>query len=104
MKKFVIFLIAAAVGVPAFAQNSSKPFLGRWDFTVSNVTRTWPQWMELIEKDGKLEGRIQPQGGAVRPIVAAKIEGGHLLITVSAAAQRGGREIPEITWDLTAEG
>ena len=104
MKKIAIFLAAGALAASAFAQGSSKPFLGRWDFTVTNGTRTWPQWMELTETDGKLDGRIQPQGGAVRPIVSAKIEGGHLLITVSAAAQRGGREIPEITWDLTAEG
>ena len=104
MKHFVMILIAGALVVPAFAQESSKPFLGRWDFTVTNGTRTWPQWMELIEKDGKLDGRIQPQGGAVRPIVSAKLEGGHLIITVSAAAERNGRTTPETDWDLTAAG
>ncbi len=104
MNRLVIFLAAGAVVVPAFAQGSSKPFLGRWDFTVTNGTRTWPQWMELTEKEGKLDGRIQPQGGAVRPIAGAKIEGGHLIITVTAAAERNGRTIPETDWDLTAEG
>ncbi|HWC96154.1 MAG TPA: DUF1080 domain-containing protein [Candidatus Sulfopaludibacter sp.] len=104
MKRLVIFLIAGALSVPAFAQSSSKPFLGRWDFTVTNGTRTWPQWMELIEKDGKLDGRIQPQGGAVRPIAGAKVDAGHLIITVTAAAERNGRTIPETLWDLTAEG
>ena len=104
MKNFFIFLAAGALVVPVFAQNSSKPFLGRWDFTVTNGTRTWPQWMELTEKDGKLDGRIQPQGGAVRPIVAAKVEGGHLIVTVNAASERKGRSIPETDWDLTAEG
>jgi hypothetical protein len=57
MKRFAIFLIAGALAVPAFAQNASKPFLGRWDLTVTNGTRTWPQWMEVVEKDGKIEGR-----------------------------------------------
>ncbi len=104
MKNFVIILAAGALVAPVFAQNSSKPFLGRWDFTVTNGTRTWPQWMELTEKDGKLDGRIQPQGGAVRPIVSAKIEGGHLIVTVNAASERKGRAIPETDWDLTANG
>ena len=53
--------------------------------------------MEIVEKDGKLDGRIQPRGGAVRPIVAARVENGHLLITVQATG-RG----PEIDWDLIA--
>ncbi len=104
MKNLIIFLAAGALVAPVFAQNSSKPFLGRWDFTVTNGTRTWPQWMEVTEKDGKLDGRIQPQGGAVRPIVAAKVEGGHLIITVNAASERKGRSIPETDWDLTADG
>ncbi len=104
MKNLVIFLAAGALAAPAFAQDSSKPFLGRWDFTVTNGTRTWPQWMELTDNGGKLEGRIQPQGGAVRPIVSAKVEGGHLIIVVSASAERNGRTTPEVDWDLTAEG
>jgi hypothetical protein len=104
MKRFAIFLIAGALAVPAFAQNASKPFLGRWDLTVTNGTRTWPQWMEVVEKDGKIEGRIQPQGGAVRPFTIAKVENGHLIITVNPAAERNGRQIPETLWDLTAEG
>ena len=37
---------------------------------------------------------------AVRPIVAAKMEGDHLLITVAEATPRG----PATTWDLTAAG
>ena len=104
MRKFAIFLAAGALVVPVLAQDSVQPFLGRWDFTVTNGTRTWPQWMELIEKDGKLEGRIQPQGGAVRPIISAKVEGGHLIVVVNAASERKGRSIPETDWDLTAEG
>ena len=39
---------------------------------------------------------IQPRGGAVRPAVAAAVEGSHLLITVAAQ--------PEVKWDLTASG
>jgi Domain of Unknown Function (DUF1080) len=92
--KRLCFLFALVL--PAFAQGGNG-FVGRWDLTLTSSRGSWPQWMEIVEKDGKLEGRIQPRGGSVRPIVAAKMEGGHLLITVQAAG-RG----PEISWDLTA--
>ena len=97
-------LLATAVVSPAFPQTTAQPFLGRWDITVTATTRSWPQWMELTEISGKLAGRIQPQGGAVRTIVAATVEGGHLKITVAAATERAGRVSPETIWDLTAAG
>ena len=75
-------------------------FTGRWDFTVTTDRDTFPQWMEVIEKDGGLQARIQPRGGAVRPFSAAKIEGSHLLVTLSPA--RNNR--PETIWDLTVNG
>lgn len=95
MKMTCLALLAAA----AFAQSGGQAFLGRWDLTLTNARGSWPQWMELVEKDGALSGRIQPRGGAVRPIVAAKVEGGRLLIAVQAAG-RG----PEVDWDLAVEG
>lgn len=99
MKSFsAVFLLIGAFAGGAIAQNS-KAFLGRWDLTLTGPRASWPQWMELTEKDGKIDGRIQPRGGAVRPIVAAKMDGSHLIVTVNAAG-RG----PEVTWDLTAEG
>ena len=94
----IIAFVLLALGLPAFAQ-SGKAFLGRWDLALTNSRGSWPQWMELVQKGDALDGRIQPRGGAVRPIVAAKMEGDHLLITVSAAG-RG----PEVDWDLTVAG
>lgn len=95
MKKLCLLF---ALTLPVFAQ-AEKTFVGRWDLTLTSPRGSWPQWMEIVEKDGKLDGRIQPRGGAVRPIVAAKLEGGHLVITVQAAG-RG----PELSWDLTVSG
>ena len=31
----------------------------------------FPQWMELTDKGGKIEGRVQPRGGAWHPIAGA---------------------------------
>src|SRR5215468_8672165 len=94
-----VFLLLLAVTLPAFPQ-AKNPFLGRWDLKLTSPSSSWPQWMEIVEKDGKLDGRIQPRGGAVRPIVAARVENSHLLITVGSATQRAA----EMTWDLTVSG
>ena len=86
-----------ALTTPGFAQTS--PFKGRWDMTIQPRTgSSYPQWLELVEKNGELEGRYQPRGGAARPIAASKIVDGHLILTLSAAAGSA------ITWDLTAAG
>ncbi|MEO8028300.1 MAG: DUF1080 domain-containing protein [Bryobacteraceae bacterium] len=100
MQKLIfVATFAAALCWTASAQDS-KAFLGRWDMTVTPATGTpYPQWMELVEKDGKIEGRVQPRGGAWRPIVGAKAEAGKMIVAVSAAG-RG----PAIQWELTSSG
>jgi len=91
-------LLIFALTISAFAQ-SKNPFVGRWDLTLTSPRGTWPQWMEIVEKDGKLDGRVQPRGGAVRPIVTISSAGdSRLLITVQAATDRAAT----ITWELSA--
>jgi hypothetical protein len=86
-----LFLLAA-LATSVFAQDF-KPFLGRWDINMTPATgKPWPQWMELIEKNGTLEGRIQPRGGGWRKIDGAKLESGKLIIQAN----------PTLTWELTS--
>ena len=100
MKKFCFLpILLFALAVSASAQKS--PYAGRWDLTITPQTgNPFPQWMELTEKDGKLEGRFQPRGGAWRPLVAAKVDNGHLILTLAEATTRG----PATTWDFTGAG
>src|SRR5665811_290018 len=100
MKKFCVLpILLTALAVSASAQKS--PYAGRWDLTVTPQTGSpFPQWMEITEKDGKLEGRFQPRGGAWRPLVAAKADSGHLVLTLAEATPRG----PATTRDFTAAG
>ena len=103
MKKFFLpTLLVAFLGsqaTTAFAQKS--PFVGRWDLVLTPANgNPYPQWMEITETDGKLEGRAQPRGGAWKPLVAAKVENSHLILTISAATDR----VPAVTWDYTAAG
>src|SRR5450759_5287774 len=98
-KSCVVPILLAALAVSASAQKS--PYAGRWDLTVTPQSgNPFPQWMEITEKDGKLEGRFQPRGGAWQPLVAANAEGGHLILTLAQATATR----PATTWDFTAAG
>lgn len=99
MKTPLMLLLAAALPLTALAQEG-KEFLGRWDMTVTPATgKPYPQWMELVAKDGKIEGRVQPRGGGWKPILGAKVDGGKLVVNVAAAGR-----LPAINWELTSAG
>src|ERR1035437_10748665 len=100
MKTFYVLpILLAALATSASAQKS--PYAGRWDLTVTPQTGSaFPQWMEITEKDGKLEGRFQPRGGAWRPLAAAQGGSGHLILTLAETTPRG----PAPTRGLTPAG
>ena len=76
MKILIVPILATALALTAAAQDV-KEFLGRWDLTVTPATgEAYPQWMELTDNGGKIEGRVQPRGGAWHPIVGAHVESG----------------------------
>src|SRR4051794_9938573 len=106
-----LLLIAAAALIPALAQNS-KPFIGRWDMTVSIGTGQFPSWLEITEKGAALEAGVQQPTGNVAPVPGARVEGVRLIVTTSTAAPErpaeGNRPAvaarPETVWELTAKG
>ena len=109
---FKMWILAAAVLIPALAQPGSSPFAGRWDLTVKSATATYPSWMEVVEKDGSLQLRVQEREGAVHPAAAVKVSGSTLTVTVAAAAparaadekRPARRAQPAFTWEVTAKG
>ncbi len=99
MGKLLLFAAAAASLSCTAVGEKPEVFLGRWDMTVTPANDTpYPQWMELIEKDGKIEGRVQPRGGGWRPIQGVKFEAGKMVVELSTP--RG----PATAWILTSEG
>ena len=93
MKKFFLpTLLVAFLGTQAttaFAQKN--PFVGRWDLIVTPANgNPYPQWMEITETNGKLEGRFQPRGGAWKPFIAAKSDNAHVILTLTDATQKAG--------------
>ena len=94
---FASILATALASTAAFAQDT-KAFLGRWDMTATPTTgNPYPQWLELTEHDGKIDGRVQPRGGAWHPILGASMQSGKLIVTVAAAGAG-----PAIQWELTS--
>jgi hypothetical protein len=97
MKNLLISVLAIAFASTITAQDS-KEFLGRWDMTVTPATgKPYPQWIELTDEGGKIEGRIQPRGGAWRPIVSAHMNSDKLIVVVENTGSS-----PETSWELTS--
>ncbi len=97
LKTIFLTSLALALAFSALGQDASA-FLGRWDFTVTPATgNPYPQWMEIAEKNGKLEGRVQPRGGGWVNILGANIDSGKLIVSIYAASERR----PAIRWELT---
>jgi len=112
MKRFCISsMIAVAALLSALAQ-SPNPFVGRWDMTVTIGNGHYPSWLEVTEKGGSLEARVQQPTGNVAPVPGAKMEGSHLIVTTNAAAparpaadnRPASPARPETIWDLTVQG
>lgn len=103
MKRKILFafILAGALASTVAAQDA-KDFLGRWDMTVTPATgKPYPQWMELTEQGGKIEGRVQPRGGAWRPVAGAEMKSGKLIVSVEAAGIDSAGQ-PAVIWDLTS--
>jgi hypothetical protein len=90
-----ISLIAACLIPATFA---ASPFAGRWDVTVKSAEGTYPDWMELTEKGGAPQVRLQPRTGSVHPVKVLSAEGNRLTLQLSAANTKR----QATTWELTA--
>jgi 3-keto-disaccharide hydrolase len=98
MKILLLPFLATALTTTVAAQNVND-YLGRWDMTVTpSGGKPYPQWMELTEKNGAIEGRVQPRGGGWHPIASAHIESGKLIVVLDA---NGGSAN---SWELTSSG
>ncbi len=113
MKRLYIEVALAALSaVPLLPQTPAGAFAGRWDMTVTAGSDLYPSWMEVVEKDGGPQVRVQGRTGNVNPAHAARIDGSRLIVTVSPAVPARpaaeGRPAspprPELVWELTANG
>lgn len=73
---------------------AASPFTGRWDINITSGNETYPDWMEVVEKGGAPQVRVQPRSGSVVPAKDVKLEGSHLTLAFAR----------NLTWDLTVAG
>src|ERR1700733_7869367 len=100
-KILFISILTTALATAVSAQGT-KEFLGRWDLTVTPAAgKAYPQWMELTDNGGKIEGRVQPRGGAWHPIAGAKMESGKLIVAVGEPGPGSGTS-SAVSWELTS--
>ncbi|MEG9435697.1 DUF1080 domain-containing protein [Edaphobacter sp. HDX4] len=102
MKTKIMFAVILATAITStVAAQDAKKFLGRWDMTVTPATgKPYPQWMELTENGGKIEGRVQPRGGAWHAIMGAHLASDKLILDVGEG--RPSTPGSEISWELTS--
>jgi len=95
MKQLLRIVIAGAAVLGAGSgQGTKNPFLGRWDINVTTPQGSYPDWMEVTEKDGRLEAYIQPRSGGARRTKELKAQGSRLIINMPQGQ----------FWELTAAG
>jgi hypothetical protein len=92
-----VFLIAAGCLIPAHSQESN-PFTGQWDIQVSPTANgaSYPDWMEVVDKDGATTLRIQPRSGGAFTATDFKISASHLSVTWPHADTKA----PLVTWEI----
>ncbi|MBZ5621584.1 MAG: DUF1080 domain-containing protein [Acidobacteriia bacterium] len=94
--------------LPGLSQKVN-PFAGRWDMTVTAGGEKYPSWIEVMEKGGTLDARVQQRTGNVAPVAGVKMDGARLIVTVSAAVPSRPAAVnrpvspgsPEVVWELT---
>jgi hypothetical protein len=72
-------MTAGLVILLSFGSGAAEPdIVGRWDLTVGNASNTYPSWLEVTRKDGRLAGRFVGKVGSARPIRQIEFADGQL--------------------------
>jgi hypothetical protein len=94
-------ILAAALLLPALAQQNTNPFVGHWDFNITTPGGPRACWLGVTDKGGgNLEVWYQPAGGNVYQVKDVHLDGSHLTLNLSAATAKR----PAMTWELEAGG
>jgi hypothetical protein len=81
---------SAVQALRAATSADAKPFLGRWDLTLTAPDGEHPSWLELQEQDGQLRAQMVGRWGNARPLPKVELSGGHLTF-VSPKEEEGSK-------------
>jgi hypothetical protein len=101
MKQVPVFLLFSCLLVlPALSIEKRSPFAGRWDLTMTPQNgQPYPDWLEVVDRDGKFEVRVQPRSGSVHPVNEVHLDAGKMTLVIAAPAKG-----PGTTWELQVKG
>lgn len=57
---------------------SVKPYLGRWDLTLTAPDREYPSWLEIQQENGQLKAQMVSRWGNARPLPKIELVNGNL--------------------------
>ncbi len=76
------FILALAAGVFTLVAAASRApqseIAGRWDLTIGSAPNSYPSWLEVTLKDGRMAGRFVGRVGSARPIKQIEFANGRL--------------------------
>ncbi len=68
-------------GLSSSESSSIRPYLGRWDLTVTTPTQERPSWVELSERGGQTEGLMVGFWGHATPTGKVEVKDGEIEFT-----------------------
>ena len=89
--------VGTGKGGGAASAAALRPFLGRWDLTVTAPDREYPSWLEVRLAQGKLTAQFVGRWGNARPLPKVEIKGKKISF-VSPKEEEGSKN------DLVFEG
>ena len=98
MKLNRTLILTVLLAAPVFGQ-AGNPLVGRWDFNVTGP-RAGAVWLGVTEKAGAFDVWYQPAGGNVYQVKDFKVQGSHISVVITPAAD----DRPAMTWELDAAG
>src|SRR5215469_9739834 len=81
----------------AKADESVKPFLGRWDLTLKARDREYPSWLEISLEGDQLKAQMVGRWGNARPLPKVELSAG-ILTFVSPKEEEASKQ------DMVFEG
>jgi Domain of Unknown Function (DUF1080) len=82
---FIAVVLTVLFSAAAYSEKASpdgdasvKPFLGRWDLTLTAPDRTYPSWLEITQEDGQLKAQFVSRWGNARTLPKVEISNGTL--------------------------
>lgn len=85
---FALVMLLCLPVLSLMAQNSARPFLGRWDLTLTNQSGTLPSWIDVSEDHGQVKVLFVGITDHATPLKQAEMKDGKLVF-VSPKGESG---------------